>query len=56
MELLGVGSYDQARQDHQGWAAECLGNGASRDDKWTKSIAVNLHLPIMAFLRLKTTI
>jgi len=41
MELLGTDNYEQARQDHRGWAAELLGQSpADRDDKWTKSIAV----------------
>lgn len=40
MVLLGTDNYDQAKRDHQGWAAEFLGNDNSRDDKWTKSIAV----------------
>jgi putative transposase len=40
MELLGTDNYDQARQDHQGWAAALLRNGPGRDDKWTRSIAI----------------
>ena len=40
MGLLGADNYDQARQDHQGWAAEFMDNGNCQDDKWTKSIAV----------------
>lgn len=40
MELLGTDNYDQARQDHQGWAAGFLGNGPCRDDKWSRSIAI----------------
>lgn len=40
MEVLGTDVYDRAKRDHQGWAAEFLGNENSRDDKWTQSIAV----------------
>jgi len=40
MELLGTDNDEQARQDHQGWAAELLGNAHGRDDKWTRSIAI----------------
>lgn len=40
MELLGTDNYDQAKRDHQGWAAEFLMDGNGRDDKWTRSIAV----------------
>lgn len=40
MELLGADNYDQAKRDHQGWAAEFLVDGNGRDDKWTRSIAV----------------
>jgi putative transposase len=40
MELLGTDNYDQVRRDHRGWAAEFLGNGPGRDDKWTRSIAI----------------
>jgi len=40
MELLGTDNYGQVRQDHQGWAAELLGNVHGRDDKWTRSIAI----------------
>jgi putative transposase len=40
MELQGADNYDQAKRDHEGWAAELLVNGNGWDDKWTKSIAV----------------
>lgn len=40
MKLLGTDNYEQARQDHQGWAAGLLGNEHRQDDKWTRSIAV----------------
>lgn len=40
MELLGTDNYDQAKRDHQGWAAEFFVNGNGWDDKWTRSIAV----------------
>ncbi len=41
MEILGAAKYEQVKQDHQGWSAELLGQGAGdRDEKWTKSIAV----------------
>ena len=40
MALLGTDNYKQVRQDHQGWAAELLGNVHGRDDKWTRSIAI----------------
>ncbi len=40
-ELVGVESYDLVRRSHKGWVEEYLGVGNnSRDDKWTKSIAV----------------
>lgn len=40
-ELLAIDSYDLLKEYHKGWVKEYLGNGNnSRDDKWTKSIAV----------------
>jgi putative transposase len=40
-ELLAIDSYDLLREYHRGWVEEYLNNGGnSRDDKWTKSIAV----------------
>ena len=40
-ELLSMDSYDLLKEYHKGWVEEYLDNGSnSRDDKWTKSIAV----------------
>ncbi len=40
-ELLAIDSYDLLREYHRGWVEEYLNNGGnSRDDKWSKSIAV----------------
>jgi putative transposase len=40
-ELVGVETYDQVKEYHQGWLGECLGDGNNRrDEKRTKSIAV----------------
>ena len=40
-ELLGFDSYDEVRTYHRRWVEDFLGNGKNtRDDKWTKSIAV----------------
>ena len=41
MELLSIDSCDLLREYHKGWVEEYLNNGSnSRDDKWSKSIAV----------------
>jgi putative transposase len=40
-ELVGVETYDQVKEYHQGWLDEYLRDGNNRrDEKWTKSIAV----------------
>ena len=40
-ELLSIDSYNLLKEYHKGWVEECLDNGSnSRDDKWSKSIAV----------------
>jgi putative transposase len=40
-ELVGVETYDQVKEYHQGWLDEYLLDGNNRrDEKWTKSIAV----------------
>jgi len=42
MELLAIDSYDLLREYHRGWVEEYLNNESnSRDDKWSKSIAVD---------------
>ena len=39
--MLAIDSYDLLREYHRGWVKEYLNNGGnSRDDKWSKSIAV----------------
>ena len=41
IELLAIDSYDLLREYHRGWVEEYLNYGGnSRDDKWSKSIAV----------------
>jgi hypothetical protein len=38
-ELVGVKTYDQAKQYHKGWVEEYLGDGNNhRDEKWTQSV------------------
>ena len=40
-ELVAIDSYDLLKEHHRGWVEEYLNNGCnSRDDKWSKSIAV----------------
>ena len=40
-KLLAIDSYDLLKEYHRGWVEEYLNNGTnSRDDKWSRSIAV----------------